>query len=202
MRRLTAYYLAAAILVTGCEAKDASPASAEAAEKAETTAAITSPDDNFDWDKWAAVANENPCNWLTQEELASVGISTPGQYEFSSSGTRCIWSTPDGGRLFSAGIVVWPGGAENLIGERKAQILETQKGSLFEKIGSGTGSVVAIHRRDRMNVSVFPNSGRETVMIHINGIPVRNDPDDVKEAKRARLVGYTELLLNKYDLLS
>lgn len=201
MRMLNMTTILAAVLLPACGAKDAPAANAPSTESADIAATpAEAAGGNFDWDKWAAVANESPCDWFTADELAGLEITGPGKSEVSATSTRCVWSAPDGNRLFSASVTTWEGGVDNLVSERKAQIRELQNGSRFQQIGAGTGTVIAIHRTDRMFVSVFPNSDSEGAYLYLSGSPVRTDPPDVEEAKRARLVAFTEALLAKYGL--
>ncbi|HRX73527.1 MAG TPA: DUF3558 family protein [Hyphomonas sp.] len=201
MRMLNMTTMLAAVLLAGCGATDTPAADAPPAEGAAAAPAqAEATGGNFDWDKWASIANESPCDWFTADELAGFGITGPGKSEVSATSTRCVWSAPDGSRLFSASVTTWEGGVDNLVSERKAQIRELQNGSRFQQIGAGTGTVIAIHRTDRMFVSVFPKSDSEGAYLYLSGSPVRTDPPDVEEAKRARLVAFTEALLSKYGL--
>lgn len=201
MRIQTISSLVALAMLGACGAKDATATTAVPGEaRADTPVPPNAIHGHFDWDKWAAIANEDPCNWLTGEELASLRITGSGQSEVSASGTRCKWTDSEGALVFSASVSTWPGGALNLVGERKAQVHETQNGSLFKRIGSGDGTVIAIHRTDRVTITIFPNADDETAYIYLNGAPTRKDTPEEKDAKRARVEAFAGALIDKYDL--
>ncbi len=175
---------------------DAAPA---AAEPGEAAAPVTSPAGNFDWDKWAAVVNENPCNWLPAEELAAIGITATGTLETTSTETRCLWTDAGGAQIFSAGVQTWDSAA-NLAGERAEQIKLAGEMGGFSLIGEPTGSVTAIYRRDRGRLSIFPNADEETAMILINAQKTMRDDDTAKASKDERAKAFALKLMETYGL--
>ena len=192
-------------LLSACGAKSSDEApSTDAAQPTSPAAAEThSAAGNFDWDKWAAVVNENPCNWFTADELAELGLPAEGEYMLTSKSKEsiCRWKTPDGAILLSASIFPVPGGSVNLVGQREDAIREIRKNSgFFEQVGSGDGTVLAILRKDRPSVGIIPNSDDEAVTIQINGMWFVTDTAEINAEKRARVKAFTMALIDKYGL--
>lgn len=176
----------------------ASPEAAPAAdEPIEPSAPVTAG--NFDWDKWAAVVNENPCNWLPAEELAALGIPGTGTSQTTATETRCLWKEADGAQVFSAGVRTWDS-AVNLTGERVEQINLAGEMGGFSVIGNSAGTVTAVYRRDRGRLSIFPNADDETAMILINAQKTMRDDDAAKAAKDERAQAFALKLIETYGL--
>ena len=175
---------------------EAAPA---AAEPGETAAPATTPAGNFDWDKWAAVVNENPCNWLPAEELAALGITAAGTQETTATETRCLWTDADGTQIFSVSVQTWDS-ATNLAAERAEQVKLAGEMGGFSLIGESSGSVTAVYRRDRGRLSVFPNTDNETAMILINAQKTMRDDDAAKASKDERAKAFALKLMEAYGL--
>ena len=137
--------LSALALLAACggPADDTSAITAKALKEA-----AARPTKGFDWDKWAGVVNALPCNWLKSTELAEDGVTGPAEPFRTGMDAGCKWQAEDGTPVLTLTTKIWPGGAENLNGERKAQIREVQKGGIFRQIGTGEGTVTAILRKD------------------------------------------------------
>jgi hypothetical protein len=175
---------------------EAAPA---AAEPGETAAPVTAPAGSFDWDKWAAVVNENPCNWLPAEELSALGIPGAGTQETTATETRCLWTDADGAQIFSAGVQTWDSAA-NLAAERAEQIKLAGEMGGFSLVGETNGTVTAVYRRDRGRLSVFPNADNETAMILINAQKTMRDDEAAKASKDERAKAFALKLMETYGL--
>lgn len=173
---------------------EAAPAAAEPGEPA---APVTAG--SFDWDKWAAVVNENPCNWLGAEDLAALGIPETGTPETTASETRCIWKDAGGAQVFSAGVQTWDSAA-NLTSERAEQVKLAREMGGFSLIGNSDGTVTAVYRRDRGRLSIFPNADNETAIILINAQKTMRDDDAVKAEKDERAQAFALKLIEAYGL--
>ncbi|PKP80721.1 MAG: hypothetical protein CVT79_13975 [Alphaproteobacteria bacterium HGW-Alphaproteobacteria-18] len=174
----------------------AAPAAAELGEPA---APVTAPAAGFDWDKWAAVVNENPCSWLTPGDLAALDLPGAGELENSASGARCLWKDSDGAQLFSAGIQTWDSAA-NLVGERQSQIGLVADMDGFSRIGEGTGTVTAIYRASRGSLVIFPNADDETAAIVLSAQKTMRDDEATKAAKDERAAAFARKLIETYGL--
>ncbi|MEH6409317.1 MAG: DUF3558 family protein [Hyphomonas sp.] len=174
-------------------------AASAATEPGEPAAPVTAPAADFDWDKWAGVVNENPCTWLTADDLAGLGITGTGELENSANGARCLWKDVDGAQLFSAGIQTWDSAA-NLAGERQSQIGLVAEMGGFSRIGEGTGTVTAIYRARRGSLVIFPNSDDETVAIVLNAHKTMHDDAAIKAAKDERATAFARKLILAYGL--
>jgi hypothetical protein len=175
---------------------EAAPAAAEPGQPA---APVTAPAAGFDWDKWAGVVNENPCNWLTPDDLAALGITGSGELENSASGARCLWKDSDGAQLFSAGVQTWESAA-NLAGERQSQIGLAADLDGFNRIGESAGSVTAIYRASRGSLVIFPNADDETTAIVLNAQKTIRDGEAAKSAKDERTTAFARKLIEIYGL--
>lgn len=198
--------IAALAMSSGCGGSDTAapvetPATPEAApaaaEPGEAAAPVTTG--IFDWDKWAAVVNENPCNWLPADDLAALGIPETGTPETTASETRCLWKDAEGAQVFSAGVQTWDSAA-NLTGERAEQVKLAGEMGGFSIIGNSAGTVTAVYRRDRGRLSIFPNADNETAMILINAQKTMRDDDAAKAAKDERAQAFALKLLETYGL--
>jgi hypothetical protein len=175
---------------------EAAPAAAEPGQPA---APVTAPAAGFDWNKWAGVVNENPCNWLTPDDLAALGIPGAGELESSASGERCLWKDSDGAQLFSAGIQTWDSAA-NLAGERQSQIGLAAGMDGFNRIGESAGTVTAIYRASRGSLVIFPNADDETAAIVLNAEKTMRDGEAAKTAKDERATAFARKLIEIYGL--
>jgi hypothetical protein len=208
MKALKILPLLALLSVTACGGAETTapaetPATPEAApaaaEPGETAAPASTPAGNFDWDKWAAVVNENPCNWLPAEELAALGITAAGTQETTATETRCLWTDADGAQIFSAGVQTWDSAA-NLAAERAEQVKLAGEMGGFSLVGNPAGTVTAVYRRDRGRLSIFPTADTETAMIAINAQKTMRDDDAAKTAKDERAKAYALKLIETYGL--
>lgn len=175
---------------------EAAPAAAEPGEPA---APVTAAATGFDWDKWAAVVNENPCNWLPTDDLAALGITGTGELENSASGARCLWKDSDGAQLFSAGIQTWDSAA-NLAGERRSQIGLAADMDGFSLVGEGASTATAIYRASRGSLVIFPNSDDETAAIVLSAQKTMRDDEAAKTAKDDRATAFARKLIETYGL--
>lgn len=197
--------IASLALLSACGAESPGEATdgGAAGSAAPATAGASPATGRFDWDKWAAVVNENPCDWFTADELAALGLPAEGEYMLTSKSKEsiCSWKAPDGSALLSASIYPVPGGPVNLIGQRQEAVRDIRENSgFFEQVGSGDGTVLAILRKDRPMVGILPYSDDESVTIQINGMWFVTDTTELKAEKRARVKTFTEALLKKYGL--
>lgn len=174
---------------------EAAPAAAEPGEPA---APVTAPG-SFDWDKWAAVVNEDPCAWLPAGELAALGIPGAGSLEVSATESRCLWTGADGAQIFSAGVQTWDSAA-NLTAERAEQVKLAGEMGGFSLIGDSAGTVTAVYRRDRGRLSIFPNADDETAMIVLNAQKTMRDDDAAKASKDERAKAFALKLIEAYGL--
>ena len=174
---------------------EAAPAAAEPGEPA---APVATPS-GFDWDKWAAAVNSDPCTWLPAEDLAAIGIPGTGTLETTAAESRCIWTDADGTQVFSAGIQTWDSAA-NLAAERAEQIKLAGEMGGFTLIGTSAGTVTAVYRRDRGRLSIFPNADDETAMILLNAQKTMRDDDAAKTSKDDRAKAFAEKLIETYGL--
>ncbi|TNE90082.1 MAG: hypothetical protein EP330_09650 [Deltaproteobacteria bacterium] len=164
-----------------------------------TAASVVWAAEGFDWDRWAAVVNEDPCGWLDSDTLAALGIPGPGEKALSRESTRCTWSNEDGTPLFVASVVSMD--AAEVTSERREELAQMARPkTVFERVGGEGRTAVAIQRTDRLEVRIFAHSDTEAALVYLQGIKVRGDSDEVKAVKRARLVGFTEALVAKYGL--
>jgi hypothetical protein len=175
---------------------EAAPAAAEPGQPA---APVTVPAAGYDWDKWSGVVNENPCNWLTPDDLAALGIPGAGELENSASGARCLWKDSYGAQLFSAGIQTWDSAA-NLVGERQSQIGLAADMDGFNRIGESAGTVTAIYRASRGSLVIFPNADDETAAIVLNAQKTMRDEEAAKTAKDERAAAFARKLIEVYGL--
>ena len=178
----------------------ATPAAAPAAaEPGEPAAPVTATGGNFDWNKWAAVVNEDPCTWLPAEDLAALGITGTATAENTATESRCLWKEADGTQVFSAGVMTWDS-AENLTGERLEQVKLAAEMDGFSQVGDASGTVTAIYRKSRGRLSIFPNADNETVMILINAQKTLRDDETTKASKDQRAEAFAEKLIETYGL--
>ncbi|ABI76657.1 putative lipoprotein [Hyphomonas neptunium ATCC 15444] len=175
---------------------EAAPAAAEPGEPA---APVTAATTGFDWNKWAAIVNENPCNWLPAEDLADLGITGTGVLETTPTQTRCLWKDSDGGQLFSAGIQTWDSAA-NLAAERQSQTRLAADMDGFNRVGEGAGTVTAIYRSSRGNLVIFPNSDDETAAIVLSAQKTMRDDEVAKTVKDERASAFAGKLISSYGL--
>lgn len=153
----------------------------------------------FDWNKWAAVVNENPCGWLTPAVMSKLGVSTAGQREVTRMQTRCVWRASDGGLLLSASVMTWESAA-NLAAERESQKKLARDMATFQAVAGSRGTVTAVHRLDRGQLTIFPNSNDETAAIVISGHPVRGESEEIRTQRLERAEAFATALIATYGL--
>ncbi|MBY9065326.1 DUF3558 family protein [Hyphomonas sp. WL0036] len=174
---------------------EAAPAATEPGQPATPVTATGS----FDWDKWASVVNENPCSWLSAEDLAALGLPATGDAATTATETSCVWKDADGAQLFSANVVTWDS-AENLAGERAEQVKLAAEMGGFIQVGDGSGTVTAIYRKSRGSLVIFPNSDDESAAITLNAKKTARDDEAAKAAKDERALAFTTKLIETYGL--
>lgn len=200
-RLLPAFLL---LTAAACGRADDAPAASgplPAASSADTATEAPAPaaSASFDWDKWAEVVNTDACGWLPDDFMASIGVDGPGETERSSSGSRCLWKSPDGAPLFSAGVHAFDS-AVNLAGDRREAIRLAGEMPAFTFIGNLGGTVTSIYRSDRGQLSMYPNSDDESVLIVISAHHTMQDTPEEKQVKNDRVRAYTHKLLHAYGL--
>lgn len=169
------------------------PAAVASADPAPATAA------GFDWQRWAAVVDQDPCGWLSADDLAALGITGTGVRETTASETRCLWQDAQGAPIFSVGVQTWDSAA-NLIAERAEQLRLADDMGGFIRVGASAGTVSAVYRRSRGRLSIFPNAADQTAMILINAQKTQRDDPPTKAAKDARAQGYAVRLIESHGL--
>ena len=200
------------LLVAACGAGERAPAepaesasgsaapSAEPASPAASAPSANPAQGDFDWDAWAALVNESPCNWLPQEAIDTLlGPGLTATPSLTATETGCIWTAADGTRVFSASVQTFDSAA-NTVNEREGQVRDAGSGGPFKLVGKPGGTVTSIHRTDRIYGYMFANSDEETAVVFLNGARVMNDPPEVRTAKRERLVAFIEALEARYGL--
>lgn len=155
----------------------------------------------FDWDTWAKVVNENPCQWLDAATVTELlGTSSPGKATTQRNETRCQWTDAAGRPVFTAAVLTWDSAA-NLTGERKAQVKEAESGGKrFRFVGGKDGVVTAVLRTDKVKLMLFPNSDQETAVIVLSGHPVLREGLDVLKQKNQRAERFAQALSAKFGL--
>ncbi|MBK8971299.1 MAG: hypothetical protein IPM37_08035 [Hahellaceae bacterium] len=154
----------------------------------------------FDWNKWAEAANESPCKWLPAEQMASLlGGTYPVTETNSRTGSSCQWKTAEGNPVLSMSI----NSSENaglVKGEREAQLTQIQDYGTgrFEPIEAPAGVVTAIIRKDRLIVSLFPNSDAETATLVLQGHPILREGPDLKKVRKERLLSVTQAVIERF----
>ncbi|MFN3313102.1 MAG: DUF3558 family protein [Hyphomonas sp.] len=196
-------YLPALLLLTiaACSAAEDTPAGPAGAASTETpeAPAASHSSSGFDWNIWAALVNSEPCDWLPDDFLVSIGIAGSGEGERSSTGLRCIWRNDDGTPAFSAGIQFFDS-AVNLAGDRREAVRLVDEMPAFSLIGDASGSVTSIYRSDRGQLSMYPNSDDENVLIVINAHHTMQDTPEQKQEKSGRARAYVLELIAAYSL--
>ena len=153
----------------------------------------------FQWQRWAAVVDQDPCGWLSADDLAALGITGTGVRETTANETRCQWQDAQGRPIFSVGVQTWDSAA-NLIAERAEQLgLADDRGG-FIRVGASAGTVSAVYRRNRGRLSIFPNAADQTSMILINAQKTLRDDPPTAAAKDARAQAYAVRLIESHGL--
>jgi hypothetical protein len=154
--------------------------------------------DGFDWNKWSAIANEHPCTWLDAAAIEKiVGQGAVASRSDSASASRCTWKAPDGALLLSASVSTVDSAA-NMVGEREGQLRDIATGR-FERLAT-SGVTTAVLRKDRLYVTVFPNSDAETAVLRIQGHPVLREDQQEREKRNQRLRAFTAAVIEKHEL--
>ena len=191
------YLFACALMLALCACGQPAAGAKADAGGSKTAAA---PSKNFDWDKWAALANEDPCKWLDPETLDRIiGAEAVSTYTFSKTAISCAWRSADGEKLlFTASIYIWDS-ARNVAHEREGQLKDISTG-FFEQLPTPGGVVTAVMRKDRLGVSIFANSDSETVMLFLNGHPMLREDAAEREQRNTRLRAFSSALIEQYGL--
>ena len=152
----------------------------------------------FDWDKWAAVANEAPCSWLdeaaAEKILGTAAVATPN---VSRAASTCTWKAADGTLLLSASVSNFDKAA-NMVAEREEQLRNIGSGR-FERIRT-SGLTTAVLRKDRLYVTMFPNSDSEAAVLRLQGHPVLRETKEVRGQRERRLRAFAAAVIEKYEL--
>lgn len=154
----------------------------------------------FDWNKWAEAANESPCKWLSADQMAEL---LGGTYPASETNTRtassCQWKTAEGNPILSMSI----NSAENaglVKDERESQLAQIRDYGTgrFEPLNAPNQVVTAIIRKDRLIVSLFPNSDTEAATLVLQGHPILKEGPELKKARKERLLNVTQAVIERF----
>lgn len=155
----------------------------------------------FDWNKWAAAVNENPCHWLPAEQMATLlGGTYATKNTNSRTSTACQWQTAEGTPLLSLSVNSYEN-AELLKGEREAQLAQIRDYGTgrFESIEAPHGVTTVILRKDRLITSVFPNSDAESASMVLQGHPILRESPEQKKVRKERLRAVTQALISRFQ---
>lgn len=152
----------------------------------------------FDWDKWAAVANQHPCGWLEEATVARIlGEAATATKSLTAAATSCTWKSADGALLLSASVSSFDTAA-NMVGEREGQLRDVATGR-FERLAT-RGLTTAVLRNDRLIVTFFPNDDSESAVLRVQGHPVLREDKEQRAARKERLRAFTTALIEMHGL--
>lgn len=157
----------------------------------------------FDWDKWAAVVNENPCEWLDEDTIRGIlGEGATASRTLSRAEHSCVWRAPDGTGLLWVGVTQWdsPG---TLASERRGLIrdVDVERMPFISRFDATGGVVTAIFRSDRNLLHLMPNDDGEAASIVIR--PAHGPESRGGSAAlsaRERVLAYGSALIARYGL--
>lgn len=156
----------------------------------------------FDWDKWAAALNDDPCNWIPTENIAKwYGPNMEKESSTTRKASTCKWRNAEGKPVLSLTINTWPS-AKEVNHERDGQIsqIKNQNPTPFSEISSTHKVTTNILRKDRLIVYIFANDDKETAFVTINGHRTLNEKPELKKQRKERLDAVTRFFLEKYKL--
>lgn len=154
----------------------------------------------FNWDKWAAALNDDPCNWIPQEEIARLyGAGVKKESSITRKDSTCKWQDTQGKPVLSLSVHTWES-AKEVNHERDAQIsqVKNQNPTPFSEIPSIHKVTTNVLRKDRLTVYIFANADKETAFVTINGHRTLNEKPEMKKLRRERLDAATRFFLEKY----
>lgn len=155
----------------------------------------------FSWDKWANALNEDPCKWLPAEQIAEL---LEGQHSMHATNTasesRCQWTSADGKPLLSIAIKSLKSAAD-VNNEKNSQLQQIKDygTSRFDMVGKTTGVTTAVLRKDRLWLSIFANSEKESAYIVLSGHPIMGETPEQKKLRRERLVKVAKAIDSRFD---
>lgn len=155
----------------------------------------------FDWNKWAAALNDDPCNWIPAEQIVQwYGSGLKKESTNTAKAGSCQWRNAEGKPELSLTVHSWAS-AKEVNHERDGQIsqMKNQSPTPFSEIPSDHKVTVNILRKDRLIVYIFANNDKETAFITINGHRVLNEKPELKKLRRERLDMAARFFLEKYQ---
>lgn len=156
--------------------------------------------DGFNWDKWANALNEDPCQWLPAEQLTELlGGQTSKQSANTAAESRCQWTSADNKPLLSIAIKSLKSAAEvNHEKQSQLQQIKDYGAGRFSIIGDMTGVTTAVLRKDRLWLSIFANSEKESAYIVLSGHPVMGETPEQKKVRRERLIAVANAIATRF----
>lgn len=155
----------------------------------------------FNWDKWAAALNDDPCNWIPAEKITNLyGAGAEKESTTTRQASTCKWRNSEGKPVLTLSIHTWAT-AKEVNHERDGQIaqLKSPGTTPFTEISSPHKVTTNILRKDRLLVYVFANNDKETAFVTINGHRVLNETPELKKLRKERLNTVTQFFLEKYQ---
>lgn len=155
----------------------------------------------FNWDKWAQALNDSPCNWFDNAKWQQLLVNEfQASKSTSREATSCKLVANDQTLLLTASIRSLPD-AKAVNAERDGMLSQIrQYGSgRFEQIPTTNQAVVAILRKDRLQLFVFANDNNETAFILLSGHPVRNETAEQKIQRKRRLINVAEAVFSQFQ---
>ena len=155
----------------------------------------------FNWDKWSAALNDDPCNWVPAEKITALyGAGAKKEGTTTRQASTCKWRDSEGKPVLTLTVHTWTT-AKDVNHERDGQIaqLKSQGTTPFTEISSPHKVTTNILRQDRLLVYIFANDDKETAFVTINGHRVLNEKPELKKTRGERLNAVTQFFLEKYQ---
>lgn len=164
------------------------------------TPSVFSDSSGFNWDKWAAALNDDPCNWIPAEDIVQwYGPNMKKESSTTRKASTCKWQNAEGKPVLSLTVNTWAS-AKDVNHERDGQInqIQNQSPTPFSAIPSAHKVTTNILRKDRLIVYIFANDDKETAFVTINGHRTLNEKPELKKVRKERLDAVTRFFLEKY----
>ena len=156
---------------------------------------------SFNWDNWANAVNSNPCRWFNEAQLTSMlGDGVQSTAKESANSSSCKFTSADGHLLLTASVRSYPS-SNDLQHETLAQKnqIEQYGNPQFSYIPTTNQAVTAILRHDRLWISMYANSKKESAFIHLSGHASIHQSAEEKAERKTRVLEFADAIFAKFS---
>lgn len=156
---------------------------------------------SFNWDNWANAVNSNPCRWFNEAQLTSMlGEGVTSSAKESANSSSCKFTSADGNLLLTASVRSYPSSSD-LLHEIRAQKnqIEQYDSQRFSYVPTTNQAVTAILREDRLWLSMYANSKKESAFIHLSGHASIHQSAKEKTERKTRVLEFADAVFAKFS---